>query len=168
MIWFNVVIYTKRINTGGTDNGPGVSAEMFQMLPMDGKLVIFDMMNNIQVTQVTTSDNIKSLNSMVATACRKSDTVEEWVDFHTKQLKVLSYRSNDLEARNRRKNLVFWSLSERSPRSCVSLIESFLTKELKADSTGMVIDRAHRMGAVNRMHIRKLTPIWERRRLLNL
>ena len=73
----------RRINTGEVDS-PGISAEMFQMLPTDGKLVvIFDMMNNIQVTQATTSDSVKSLNNMVANACRKSDTVEEKVDFHT-------------------------------------------------------------------------------------
>ena len=144
----------RRINTGEV----GISAEMFQMLPTDGKLVvIFDMMNNIQVTQATTSDSVKSLNNMVANACRKSDTVEEKVDFHTNQLKVLSYRSIDLEARSRRNNLVFWGISERSPRNCVSLIQSFLTKEMRLDDTGMVIDRAHRLGAVNRMHIRNGT-----------
>ena len=49
---------------------------------------------------------------------------------------------------------MFWGLSERSPRGCVSLIQSFLANEMRVYDTGMVIDRAHRLGPVNRMYVR--------------
>ena len=36
----------------------------------------------------------------------------------------------------------------------MSLIQSFLANEMRVDDTGMVIDRAHRLGPINRMHVR--------------
>ena len=45
----------KRVNTGEPGQ-PAISAEMFQMLPVDGKLVVmFDMMKNFQAAQNSTA-----------------------------------------------------------------------------------------------------------------
>lgn len=61
-------------------------------------------------------------------------------------LRVLNYRSVDLEARSRRKNLIFKGLFELRNEKCVDLVYGFLHDQLGLDPESVVIDRAHRLG----------------------
>ena len=141
----------KRVNTGSTGSAPGVSADAFQGLGTDGKLtVFFDMLCNMQSTQNKTSFEIKSINWNVASTREKADNVEKRVDIHERKLRMLSYKSFDLEARSRRNNLIFWGITERGNRQCDTLILSFMADEMRIDCAGMVIDRAHRLGPIRR------------------
>ena len=141
----------KRVNTGSTGSAPGVSADAFLGLGTDGKLtVLFDMLCNMQTTQNKTSFEIKSINWNMASTREKADNVEKRVDIHERKLRMLSYKSIDLEARSRRNNLIFWGITERGNRQCDTLILSFMADEMRIDCAGMVIDRAHMLGPIRR------------------
>ena len=56
-----------------------------------------------------------SLNAVLSPVHEKVDVLENCVNIHSKKIKMLSYRSLDLEARShRRNNLVFRGLADIS------------------------------------------------------
>ena len=127
----------KRANTGSIDENT------FQRMSNDDKLgVIFQKLINIEQQQnqmkyvkKSIQDNETAVNNVRLT------TVE-----HSSMIKLLNYRSLDLEARSRRKNLIFKGLCENAVEDCISLIRDFIYNELDLDADGMCIDRAHRIG----------------------
>lgn len=129
----------KRANTGSVDS------DTFSSLTSDEKLgVIFNKLINIEHKQTQLETLERSLNS---TRVVLSDMGSE-LDIHTKMLKVLNYKSLDLESRNRRKNLIFRGLFENINENCRELIYEFLEDQLQLSDAkdSIVIDRAHRVG----------------------
>lgn len=144
----------KRISTGSAGAGrPNVTLEGFESMTTDGKLsVLFDIMTNVQTNQDRTSVDIQNINSCIMNTCQQTDRVERCVNEHSKQLKLLSYHSLDIEARSRRNNIIFWGLTENTSRNCEDLILNFMARDMGIDTGGMVIDRAHRVGAITQIH----------------
>lgn len=65
-----------------------------------------------------------------------------------KRMKLLEYKSIDLEARNRRCNLIFRGHPEvLNQDDCETIIKSFLKRYL--DIEGVFIQRAHRLGSIS-------------------
>ena len=140
----------KRISTGSADGyATTVSQETFENMSTDGKLsILFGMMSESHVNQARTSASIQNINSFIVNTCQKVNTVEKRVNTHSDQIKVLSYRSLDLEAGSRRNNLIFWGLTENTQRRCDALILSFKVHEMGVDTSEIVIERAHRLGSI--------------------
>ena len=64
------------------------------------------------------------------------------------RLKLLEYKSIDIESRSRRRNLIFRGISEQPDEDgekCISEVRRFLRVHLKID-LDMYIERAHRLG----------------------
>ena len=59
-------------------------------------------------------------------------------------------RMIDLEARSRRNNLIFYGVPEQTDEDCHQVIIKFLSESLKIDASGLMIHRAHRIGAPRR------------------
>ena len=59
--------------------------------------------------------------------------MEKCVNIQNQKLKMLTYRSIDLEARSRRNNLVFKGLADCNYENCKDVIVDFLSGELKID-----------------------------------
>lgn len=73
---------------------------------------------------------------------------ENVIRSHEHRLKLLEYKSIDIESRSRRRNLIFRGITERSEESddaCFVLIRDFLRVYLKIDRD-LYIERAHRLG----------------------
>lgn len=137
----------KRISTGSTSS---MSAEYFHNLDTDKKLsVLFELMCNVQTMQNRSAAELKTITGIF----EKADNIEKRVDIHDKKLRMLSYKSVDIEALSRRNNLIFWGITENNSRQCETLILSFLADEMRIDTAGIVIDRAHRLGPVKRTHV---------------
>ena len=69
---------------------------------------------------------------------------------HDSRIKLLEYKSIDLEARSRRNNLIFRGHPENVENDdCVSIIRNLLDMNLNLDPN-VCIQRAHRLGAINR------------------
>ena len=60
-------------------------------------------------------------------------------------LKLLEYRSIDLEARSRRNNLLFKGISEQRRENCFAEVRRFIQEELQIDKD-FYLERAHRLG----------------------
>ena len=131
----------KRINTGsiGEDDFRRMSQED-QMYVMFSKLInIEQKQSHMEKIERVGQYNSTELNSLKKTAAAHKDT-----------LNFLSYKSIDLEARSRRKNLIFRGLSESKGEDCYEKIMDFLYTELQFEQEHFVIDRAHRVGRRNR------------------
>ena len=71
---------------------------------------------------------------------------ETRLDEFDDKINVLGYRSLDLEARSRRKNLIFRGLFEFRDENCVDRIYEFLYDMFGIAAERVVIERAHRLG----------------------
>ena len=83
-----------------------VGAEAFSQMKTDENLlVLFNKLSLVEVKQ-------NSLNAVLSPDYEKIDVLENCVNIHAKQVKMLSYRSLDQEARCRRNNLVLRGLAD--------------------------------------------------------
>ena len=73
-------------------------------------------------------------------------------------LNVLAYKSIDLEARSRRKNLVFHGLAECPSEDCFQILRDFLWEEMGIDIDDLVIERLHRLGFLHKARLKSNTP----------
>ena len=100
-----------------------VDAEAFSQLETDEKLlVLFKKLSLVEGKQ-------NSLNAVLSPVYEKIYVLENCVNIHAKQVKMLSYRSLDQEARCRRNNLVFRGLADIHSEDCKMIIAAFLQDE---------------------------------------
>ena len=129
----------KRANTGSVDS------DTFQTLSSDDKLgVIFSKLIDIEHKQTQIENLEKAINSTRNSIGNMTSDIQS----HDKMLKLLNYKSVDLEARSRRKNLILRGLFEVDGENCYRLVYDFLEDQLQLDDarSSIVIDRAHRLG----------------------
>ena len=62
------------------------------------------------------------------------------------QLKLLSYKSIDIDARSRRSNLIFRGICEEKCEDSLVVVQNFLQDRLDIDPNAIHIHRAHRIG----------------------
>lgn len=70
------------------------------------------------------------------------------------RIKLLEYKSIDLEARSRRNNLLFHGLKESRDEDCKNIIRQFLSDHFEISVSETAISRAHRIGRYDRNRIR--------------
>lgn len=137
----------QRRSTGGTSYSPEFSdshlkltKEEFKALPADDKLVkLFELMTSVglQNTRLcSVEENLTSLNS-------KMQNTQD-------RVKLLEYKSIDIECRSRRNNLIFRGIQEHNDiEDCESLIKAVIEEKLGLDPS-MCIQRAHRLGSLQK------------------
>ena len=114
-----------------------LSNTQFRELSTDDKLVtLFELMSSVSTVSTRlhkTENNVASLQCTV-----KNDQ---------SRIRVLEYKSIDLEARNRRHNLIFRGIKENPliDEDCTLVIQKFIKDHLKLD-LNPYIQRAHRLG----------------------
>ena len=158
---FTKVRKRQRVNTGGDDNYTGtLDSQPPDPQPPDSDLDIdFDNMdmgeklstifitltcNQKKITHVEQKiDSINILNGRV----QKVETV---MNSYNERLKLLEYKSIDIEARSRRNNLLFRGFLESRDEDCRRVIRNFLEEKLGVDELP-AIERAHRLGRFNRL-----------------
>ena len=119
------------INDNG-DNGD------FMRLSTDQKLAV--MFTKISTTEVKVNSIYKEKLS------RRVQKIETVMSAHEQRIKLLEYRSIDIEARSRRRNLLFKGITEYgSIENCFELVRDFIADKLKI-SDDMYLERAHRLG----------------------
>lgn len=137
----------KKISNGSVDG--------FARMELDDKLVcIYDQVNrnydkisDVENKYELCKNDVTKVNKENKELDRRIRRMEELCEVQEWNIKVLSYKSVDGEARNMRNNIVIYGLTERlAHHSCRSLVLGFLKNELDIDTTEMCIERAHRMG----------------------
>ena len=141
------VTHTKkryRISTGGesqTHYKPD-----YDDLSIDGKLsAIYNQMtiNNNKMAAID-----KKVDQCLHLHIRVNQ-LERSISTQDKRLKLLEYKSIDIEARGRRNNLIFGGFDESRDEDCAVKIQSFIQEKLDINF-GLAIDRAHRLGKFKR------------------
>lgn len=90
------------------------------------------------------------LSSFVRKQKHISD-IETVVRSHDARLRLLEYKSLDIEARSRRNNLLIYGFTERRNENCTDRIIEFLENELCLDTVERSwIERSHRLGRFDR------------------
>lgn len=139
----------QRRSTGGTSYSPEFSdsqfkltKEEFKALPADDKLVkLFELMTSVGLQNArlcSVEENVYSLNSQM------QNTQD--------RVKLLEYKSIDIECRSRRNNLIFRGIQEHNDiEDCESLIKAVVEEKLGLDPN-MCIQRAHRLGSIQKQN----------------
>ena len=151
---FTLVRKRQRVNTGGGSNeqakvddiGPDPD-EMsnFENMTQDQKLsamfaTLTSNRNSIRNVEKR-MDTIEGINSRMS-------QVETVIRSHSDRLKLLEYKSIDIEARSRRNNLLFKGLAEERDEDCRRKVLNFLEDNLHMDELP-TIERVHRLGRYN-------------------
>ena len=118
---------------------------------LDDKLsYICEKLDNLEKSSQTIATIAQNLNSVHARVV----TVENQNTEQNRFLKVLAYKSIDLEARSRRKNLVFHGFTECPREDCYLVLRDFLWQEMGLDIEDLGIERVHRLGSLHKAKLR--------------
>lgn len=80
---------------------------------------------------------------------RRLRELRETAHTNTQRINVLAYKSIDSEARQRRKNLIFWGIPESPSEDPWTVLADFLSNYLELDPDNICVQRVHRMGKLN-------------------
>ncbi|MEW8562074.1 MAG: hypothetical protein AB2541_08210 [Candidatus Thiodiazotropha sp.] len=136
-----------------------LSVEDFKSLNIDNKLdTIFACLREVKTT-----------NQRLLKAERTVHEIRESTLQNSERIDILVYKSLDIEARQRRNNLIFWGVPEVRSEDCLTVLSEFFSDRLELDPERICVQRAHRVGklqsskvtyigqAVNKMKHRPLT-----------
>ena len=140
---------TKRMrhSTGGAsfelneqqEEAKRLSLSEFKDMNTDDKLEsIFTCLQSMKVSSECRLDKVEQ--SVHGLQNQQSATVD--------QLKLLQYKSIDIEARSRRNNLLFRGIPEVNGEDTMQVIQAFLADNLELDPDEICIQRAHRIGRI--------------------
>lgn len=143
--WSEVITRKRaRMNTGGKSGEcdqfmQNVNCEEYESLSVGDKLsVLYSRMDSRMNSIEKKVDDCLSLHKRVY-------SLENCMSNHELRLKLLEYKSIDLEARSRRNNLIIGGISEQKDENCFTRVAEFLKNNLQIDPCPP-IPRVHRLG----------------------
>ena len=148
----------RRVSSGGRSSGKYegdtvpvhefVGDTNFDTLSTDDKLSLI--LAKLSVNESKVGKIERLLGTMTKKEKRVSE-IETVVRSHNDRLRLLGYKSLDIEARSRRNNLVIHGFLERRNEDCASRVIGFLQDALNLESADSTwIERAHRLGRYDR------------------
>ena len=148
--WIPVRNKRRRFNTGS--HAAGTGQINFSTLNVDDKLSqMFEKLNTLERSNNEIMKITQQLNSVQA----RVDNVERRTVNNDLFLKVLAYKSIDLEARSRRCNLVFHGLSESKNENLTDVMKEFMWYEVGIGSDDLFIHQYHKLGSLFKAKQRK-------------
>ena len=115
---------------------------------------------NLILSKVSVNENrfkrLESIFDTVANHQRRISKIESVVKSYDDRIRLLEYKSIDLEARSRRNNILFYGLKENRNEDCKDIICQFVSDQLQISISDTDISRAHRIG---RFDPRKVRPV---------
>lgn len=115
---------------------------------------MLEKLNNLEQANRTLVNFSQSLSNVQS----KVDSIDKRSSDHELFLRVLAYKSIDMEARSRRRNLLFHGLAEVKNERCCELIRNFMEDEMGIDADELYIERAHRLGSLFNARQKSQTP----------
>lgn len=135
-----------RISDDNATTRTSLSSDDYRNLSVNDKLLV--MYNKINVQNEFLS-KIESKVDQCLSLHNKVDSIDLKMNEHEARLTLLEYKTIDLEARSRRKNLIFSGFVEERYEDCALTIKTFLSEKLQITQS-VAIDRAHRLGRFRR------------------
>ena len=131
--------------SGVTDqavDGAALFESDFSDLSTDQKFSLI--LSKLSVNEIRVSSIDRKVDELTNVSSRV-DAVENVVRSQHDRLKLLEYRSIDLEARSRRKNLLIKGIPENRRENCFQEVRRIILEELGIERD-MYLERAHRLG----------------------
>ena len=94
--------------------------------------------------------DVKATNDRLLNAERTVKHIKETTQVNCRRIDLLAYKSIDIESRQRRNNLLFWGIPEGRDEDCIAEVKYFLGDKLGLDGDAISIQRAHRVGRIQR------------------
>ncbi|MEW8546070.1 MAG: hypothetical protein AB2693_21320 [Candidatus Thiodiazotropha sp.] len=101
--------------------------------------------------------DVRSTNTRLLQAEQTVREIHESTRVNTDRINILAYKSIDIEARQRRNNLIFWGIPEGINEDPMTVLAEFMSDKLGLDPDAICIQRAHRVGKLNRSRNRSAT-----------
>lgn len=126
----------------------------YSTMDMDDKI-------NLILSKVTLNENrFRSMEKMfdrVYTHGKKLSEMGSVIVSHEDRMRLLEYKSIELEARSRRNNVLFYGLREsRQSQDCKRMLCEFLNVEMGITVSESDMSRAHRLGRYNQSKTRPI------------
>ena len=115
----------------------------YEMLGTDEKLSLI--LSKVSMNENRFSRIECKLDSVVRSQ-KRLKAAENVLKSYDDRIKLLEYKSIDIEARGRRNNLLFYGFSEMRNEDCVVKIGDFVCEKFDLRPDAVVIERAHRVG----------------------
>ena len=126
-----------------------IKYDRYADLPTDEKLVVmFEQLQNMN----DKVDECLVLNKNIR-------IIENTLSDHDRRLKLLEYKSIDLEASSRRNNLIFSGIPEQMDENCTLTLENFIRDQLHV-TDWYPIRRVHRLGRFKRSDTRSIIALF--------
>ena len=139
----------RKFSAGATD------MNAFNQLPLDDKISqMMEKLNNLELSQRA----IDSISQHVTQTTSKVEHMNTRMSTHDNFFRLLAYKSIDIEARSRRKNLIFHGLAESKNENCKEVLRDFLWNEMGLDLEDFYIERVHRLGSLQKAMQRRSDP----------
>ena len=145
----------QRISTGGESNELNLITDEhpnYETLNTDEKLTLILTKMSLNKGRVI---HIQNKLDRVLDLKQRVTTMERVMRSNTDRLKLLEYRSIDLEARSRRKNILFKGIPENRRENCFEAVRNVIQDNLNIDRD-MYLERAHRLGRFDNNKIRPI------------
>ena len=141
--WALVRSKRQHFNTGSPAAGTGQIN--FATLNVDEKLShIVEKLNSLE----RSNNEILKMSQKLKSLQVKVDSTDQGKVNHELFLKVLAYKSFDIEARSRRCNLVFHGMSESKNENLSDEMRNFMWYEMGLTYDDFYIHRVHRLGSL--------------------
>lgn len=150
--WIPVRNKRRRFNTASPSTG--TDQINISSLSFDDKLS--QMLNKLNILEKSNQEIVKISRNM-SNVQFKVEHIESRTATHDLFLKVLAYKSIDIEARSRRCNLIFHGLAENKDENLPDKLNEFLWQEMCIDSDELYIGRVHRLGSFHKAKQRQRT-----------
>ena len=124
------------------NTGPAELSHIHTLSGDDKLAILFEKLVDIEEKL----PSVRELQSTVETVRQRTINAETSIKSDEQQVKILNYKSVDIEARSRRNNLIFRGLYEGYNEDCVFVLKQFLNNELRLNPEDIIIKRAHRLG----------------------
>lgn len=119
----------------------------FSTISVDEKLTaIYSDVQRVIENQKETNRGMDFLNNSMACTNKNVDQLVKVSHQNTRMLRLLAYKSIDLEARARRNNLIFRNLMYKRGDDCSNVVRHFMTDQLKLEGFDVDLERVHPFG----------------------
>ena len=130
----------------------GIDMNTPSHLSLDDKLChMLDKLNNLELSQRA----IESISNHVTQTSSKVEHVNMHMNIHEHFFRLLAFKSIEIEARTRRKNVIFHGLAEGKNEKCLDVLREFLWNEMGQDADDFYIGWVHRLGLVQKARQRR-------------
>ena len=145
----------QRISTGGKSNElnlPFDEPPNYDALTSEDKISLI--LSKVSLNEGRVIEIQNKLEAVIDLK-QRVDSVERVLRSNTDRIKLLEYRSIDIEARSRRRNILFKGIAENRRENCFEVVRDFIHGRLNIDRD-MYLERAHRLGRYDNSKIRPI------------